>query len=405
MNLNSNIWALPTAARLLADIRKDLSVGVSLCIVMTDRDGPVEFQRALKYSLETDECLTTFSLDLSSLTDATIASIQAAVLGESRRSSLDEFIRNEAPDVILVKGLEDISAPMRGDVLAFIRCWVERCHTNGDVKSLCLIVPGDHTDEIQDLRSSTRSSRINIRCLVGVPSALDVQLLSRAHLLEDLPYAEARWREQIISSLCGNDLELADLLGQSKLDTYDSIYSALEEYATLNSWNRAEIEKKLQKWVPLASGLSPEVLGQTENIKLLWMKITVYTLEHGEEIHPAILTLLQREDDIKHRIWRAQATLALPVIDELRIKIYSLLADRLTNTWGHHDIPEIGEIKYSLERLSMHSWERKQYYEVVRHAREVRNKLAHMDVISLYDYTCIWDSWQRIRRSGKTLAG
>lgn len=97
--------------------------------------------------------------------------------------------------------------------------------------------------------------------------------------------------------------------------------------------------------MPLANGTKIEVPLHSENIRLLWAQTTVYTPEYGEEIHPAGLVLLGKNNEIKSWVWRAQTNLVFPIIDELRIKIYSLLKDKYSpNTWDHQDVPEIGQI-------------------------------------------------------------
>ena len=397
MSQNINIWALPTALKMLKDIKRELSEGVSLCIVATSPDSILEFQRALSYELEIREGLTICQIQLTELETVTLAGFQRSIIGESQSVSLDQFIKDEAPDAILIQGFEKITPSKQKEAISFMRRWADVCHTSGDTKSLCLIVPGDLADKINEIRSGTTSSRIKIRCLAGVPSALEIQLTSRASLDTDFSNAESYWNEILVSSLSGSDMDLAYLLGKSNLCTLEDIIRTLREYAELNSWERSKFEKELRGWMPLVNGAKIEVPLHSENIRLLWMQITVYTPEYGEEIHPAGLVLLGKDNEIKRRVWRAQTTLVFPVIDEMRIKIYSLLKDRILNTWEHQDIPEIGQIKYSLEQLPSDSLERKQYYEIIRHVRDVRNKLAHMDVISLHEYKTLWKFWQKIR--------
>lgn len=397
MSQNINIWALPTALKMLKDIKKELSEGVSLCIVATGPDSILEFQKALSYELEILDGLTIFQIHLADLETVTLAGFQKSIVGEPQSVSLDQFIKDEAPDVILIQGFEKVPLPMQQAAISFMRRWADICHTSGDTKSLCLIVPGDLADKIHEIRSGTTSSRIKIRCLAGIPSALEIRLTSRASLDTDFSNAESYWNEIIVSSLSGNDMDLAYLLGKSNLSTLDAIIRALREFAELNSWERSKFEKGLRDWMPLANGTKIEVSLHSENIRLLWTQTTVYTPEYGEEIHPAGLVLLGKNNEIKSRVWRAQTNLVFPIIDELRIKIYSLLKDKIPNTWDHQDVPEIGQIKYSLEQLPSDSPERRQYYEIIRHVRDVRNKLAHMEVISLHEYETLWKFWQKIR--------
>ncbi len=399
MSRNINIWSLPAAVQTLNEIRRELSEGISLCIVATTPGSIFDFQNALQHDLEMEDCLITCSLYLPELESVTLAGIQKAIVGSEYQSvSLDQFIRSEAPDVILVQGFDEVAPSFQKETISLIRRWADHCHAGGDKKSLCLVIPGNLADKIYEIRSQTTSSRLKIRYLAGIPSALEIQLISRAQSGGEFASVESHWRELLVSSLSGNDLDIAYLLGQSKLNDLDDINHVLKEYAGLNLWERSAFEKELKKWIPLASGIKPDIPQHTENMKLLWKQTTVYTPEYGEEIHPAGLALLEKYDEIKHRVWRAQTTLVLPIIDELRIKIYALLKNKLPNTWNHLDIPEIGQIKYSLEQLPVDDSSRQQFYDTVRHARDIRNKLAHTEVIALHEYVILWNSWQKIRQ-------
>lgn len=400
MRQDIDIWRLPAAEQILGDIRKELSQGISLCIVVAASGDIVEFEKALSNDLQIRDSLFVCSIRLPDLETVNSAGLQKAITGtEYETSSLEQFIQSETtPDVILIQGFDEITDLLQKDTRFLIRRWVDHCHATSDQKSLCLIVSGNLADKIHEIRSSTTSSRLRIRCLVGIPSALEMQLITRAQSGGEFMSAEAHWREVLVSSLSGNDLEMSYRLGQSKLNTLDDINQILKEYAEFNSWERSTFEKELSEWKPLASGIKPEISLHIDNMKLIQNQITVYTPEYGEEIHPAGLALLEKYDEIKHRVWRAQTTLVLPIIDELRIKIYTLLKNKLPNTWDHQEIPEIGQIKYSLELLPMDDSARKQFYDTVRHARDIRNKLAHTEVITLYEYIILWNSWQKIRQ-------
>lgn len=403
MSQSTNIWGLPAAEQVLSEIRKELSQGISLCIVVAASGDIVEFEKALINGLQVRDGLFVCSLRLPDLETVNSAGLQKAITGaEYETLNLEQFIQSETtPDVILIQGFDEITNLLQKDTMFLIRRWVDHCHATSDQKSLCLIVSGNLADKIHEIRSSTTSSRLKIRCLVGIPSALEMQLISRAQSGGEFMSAEAHWREVLVSSLSGNDLEMAYLLGQSRLNTIDDINQILKEYAELNSWERSTFEKELDEWKPLVSGIKPEIPLHIENMKLIQNQITIYTPEYGEEIHPAGLALLKRYDDIKLRVRRSQTNLVLPIIDELRIKIFSMLKNKLNKTWDHKDIPEIGELKYSLDQLPVDSSARKQFYETVRQAREIRNKLAHMEVISLHEYVFLWNSWQKIRQMNK----
>jgi hypothetical protein len=398
MNQSINIWTLPTAIQILSNLREELSQGVSLCIVVATPTDLLEFENVLRDALLIQDCLMVCSLDLRDFESINLASLQKAITGEkSEAVSFEQFIQSETtPNVIFLKGFDEISAQIQKDTITFIRRWADSCHAISEKKSLCLIVSGSLADKINDLRKST--TMLKLIYLAGIPSALEMQLICRAYSGGEFTSPEAHWREFLVSSLAGSDMDMAYLLLQSNLDTIDDINCVLREYAELNSWKRSTFVKDLKTWVPLAGGMKPEIPQNVENMKLLRKQTTVYTPEYGEEIHPAGLALLERYDEIKHRVWRSQTNLVFPIIDELRIRIFSLLRNKLVITWEHEEIPEIGELKYSLDQLPAYSFERKRYYDIIRHARDIRNKLAHTEVITLREYSILWNSLQKIRQ-------
>ncbi len=105
-----------------------------------------------------------------------------------------------------------------------------------------------------------------------------------------------------------------------------------------------------------------------------------------------------KQNEIKHRIWRSQTNLVMPIIDELRIKIFAMTKNQLGKYWNHEEIPEVGELKFCFDRLPADSPHRRNYFEIIRQARDVRNKLAHMDIITFREYEFLWKSWQKIRQ-------
>ncbi len=62
------------------------------------------------------------------------------------------------------------------------------------------------------------------------------------------------------------------------------------------------------------------------------------------------------------------------------------------------DYPEIGDIKFLLDQLPDSAWEKQQFYTIVCRARQARNKLAHLEIITLRDYLDLWNSWQKVRQ-------
>lgn len=391
-----DLWALPGAVQTLKDIGGDLAQGISLCLIAAIPESLGDFRRALDRDLQVEQGLIIHRLCLPELENVDLTGFLKAVRPEAEQFQIQEFMQPGSPDVLLLDGFEDLQSMGQDQVLLFLRMWADHCHTHGGTHSLCLTIPACAAGTIHDPHLGTTSSRIKLRSLVGFPSALETRLLLRAASDGAGNLADFLWHEQIIASLAGSDLELAGLLSNRTLNDLSGIRCALADYAQMRSWTRAEFGKELKGWTAIPRGSLPQIPRHTRNLQLLWKQFTLYTFEYGEEVHPAGLYLLGRVDELKHRVWRAQMTLALPLIDELRIRIYDLAHENLAVTWENHDIPEIGELKYSLEQRPPLSPERRQFYERVCRARDARNNLAHMETIPLSEFAYLWEALQNL---------
>ena len=127
-------------------------------------------------------------------------------------------------------------------------------------------------------------------------------------------------------------LDLAFVLWENQFETFDEVYKILKSYGEMKSWTKETLQAKLRDWKPLAPGVQPSVEKNEKNMELLGEQITLYTPEYGEEISSAGLAILENDQEILHRIWRAQAELVLPLIDDTRIKVSRILEKRLQKT-------------------------------------------------------------------------
>ena len=69
-----------------------------------------------------------------------------------------------------------------------------------------------------------------------------------------------------------------------------------------------------------------------------------WSMEHGIEVHPSALACLGLTSDLSHRLWRGQARLLLPLLDELRLTICRRLTDRLGDGWAVRWAEEVASI-------------------------------------------------------------
>src|SRR5688572_16936169 len=104
MNPNTDIWRLPTALQMLADIRDDLSQGVSLCLIDTQANHDFIFQKYLLHQLENLDGLNVACLDLTELKKINLKTLF------SMTGKMDDFSNNGQiiasdimPDVLLLQ--------------------------------------------------------------------------------------------------------------------------------------------------------------------------------------------------------------------------------------------------------------------------------------------------------------
>lgn len=127
-----------------------------------------------------------------------------------------------------------------------------------------------------------------------------------------------------------------------------------------------------------------------------------WTPEYGLEFHSAVLAMLDRMEVVEHRVWRSQAQLVLPQIDELRLALCLHLTHLYGSDWPHRWIKprhreellgvkstpyacQWGHLEYLLSNCSALQSDVR-WLSLVQCARTVRNELSHYRSISLDEY-------------------
>lgn len=233
----------------------------------------------------------------------------------------------------------------------------------------------------------------------GFPSALEMRLACRIANEEDGGGFEmGRWREHVLPGLVGSDVQLAleiwsevdkdieHIIG-SLMDFWDNV----EDPAAISPVDaQLEVVKNFQGAFAIGQELPKDFWEP-------WAKGgLVYTPEYGLEVHPALLAHSDHRVEVEKRLWRGQAELLLPILNEIRLRICTELTDTYGSDWpfkwrepaSAYDLEqvkitplatELGHINYlfatagqghPLNVLSHLS-------DLVLHARNVRNQVAH----------------------------
>ncbi|MBC7227473.1 MAG: hypothetical protein H5T61_09580 [Thermoflexales bacterium] len=259
-------------------------------------------------------------------------------------------------------------------------------------RKLCVVVPADSLP-----RMPQPDITVAVQRWWGIPSALETRLACRLASQEEGPVS--LWREHLIPSLAGNDLALGEYLWDIVMGPEDEILAGLAQYGMERGWQKADAEEAYRVWSPLPPGRREIQLPR--QVFSLWARgWIVYTPEYGGEIHSALVALLdeQNNQEIAHRLWRAQTPLLLPVVDSVRLNICEQLTQMYGRTWttwvdGWDDAsyPELGVIESALRKGNMRESEKHRWLKVVQLTRLIRNKLAHYTPISFQEFIEFWE--------------
>jgi len=249
------------------------------------------------------------------------------------------------------------------------------------------------------------ASHLQLHWWVGIPSATELLLTCRDER-EYTHAARQSWREHVLSSLAGNDPLLADALWEIVFESDEAIGRALRGYAARRGWNSAQLTKHGANEIvpsPLA-GRNREPPRQRE----LWaMGAVVQTEEFGLELHSAALAALERDAEWVHRLWRGQAALVLPVLEDLRLRVCQRLSDVWGTNWPFRwerpqSEEEYKEVKDDplaaswgflahLHRVALNLSRDAAMGALVNRARYIRNELSHNRPIRFPDYRVLHD--------------
>ena len=250
----------------------------------------------------------------------------------------------------------------------------------------------------------------------GFPSALEVRLSCRIAALQAGDTVEiGKWREFVLPSLVSSDIQLAERIWGDVSGEQSTIIDRLVEY-----WQNLgipDLTTGIDDLLDLTTRGRGAVfaVGQEVPTKLRssWASgQLVYTPEYGLEIHPAFLAYTNRTADVQKMIWRGQAELLLPILNEIRLGICTLLTDKYGSDWpykwglpsSHHELEQVqisplaAELGY-LSHLFDSAVEKqlpvvteKDLASLVRRARELRNFIAHNRSVDFTDFESLGEA-------------
>ena len=295
----------------------------------------------------------------------------------------------------------------------FIQGWAEEYQaqrTSGNYSIPALYVMG----KLRDFEFSLPAAApgLSFHWWWGFPSTLEMRLACRLASAQygdcDLPTAQ--WREYVIPGLVGSDVQLAEHMWSRVLDGTDQVISGLVEY-----WESSEqlnLDCSFDEILhSVAEVRGSNSLGQEppEGLRSLWASGgLVYTPEYGLEVHPALLAHGCRRAAVEHMLWRGQAELILPLVNEIRLRVCQDFSTTYGSDWPVRWVPpidkqeaeearnsplgtELRHINYLLQSLGIRNWrhdlyEKRSLGSLVLMARNLRNEIAHNNPVSLWDF-------------------
>lgn len=407
----------PSVDRLIALLGATLSQGRSVLVLLPDFVDSEILWQELNQQLWSQN-LMWHSIPLAAhddaLTPAEILSQTLEVKWQPSRTprTVANLLRQaDLPAVIHLAGLHNLPAPRRCAWLEFVRQWGVASHGAADQglqpSALCLLV------HARDVLGTVPAAQLYLEVFWwwGFPSALEMQLYCRSREDPGEHQTAALWREHVLPSLAGNDMAMIDALWDVILADEQAIVRQLQIEAANRGWTiKACTASAIQHNSVFNYSIIVHPLPPTE-IASLWSQGVVYaSQEYGLELHSAALALLEQRETLRHRLWRGQAQLILPRIDQVRLALCSILTRRYGRDWplrweqpkSEQDIRAIqetpfacqwGHLFYLLMYVSELRAER-HLLDVVRRARDLRNCLAHYRPVTYTQFEGLWRNLQ-----------
>ena len=257
-----------------------------------------------------------------------------------------------------------------------------------------------------DFHPPAEEEGLSVHWWWGFPSSLEMRLACRIGDREsNRSEPSVRWLEQVLPSLAGNDIKLAEYLWEGIFGSTEEIIRRLEEYARIEGLSTSSVSGVHGLDAAVQSARPPSSMWEQ------WSKgQIVSTPENGTEHHPGLLASCGQHRDIERRLWRGQAELLLPILNEIRIRI----CDKLTDTFGEDwpinpsrplsdyeleavgDNPrgaEFGHIEYLLKYIPKFRG-KTELLPLVSQSRHLRNEIAHFRPVTFAEFENLWQENQ-----------
>ena len=410
MDIEGTLHSLPSMRSFLDRVANGARGRVTLALI----PDIVSREMVRRLILNRLDALNLDTRELSSPGTGRPATAVAEALNVSWQSpsaprSVANLMRCEGmPSVVYAHRVPSDNAEQRAEWREFIEDWADE---NGKLADegrpgpgLCIVA------KLRDFDFSPPKPQAGLSTIWwwGMSSELETRLACRVADLEyDDGHALGVWREHVIPSLAAGDPQLAERLWERASEPLNAVISVLSEYADETGLN--DCEDNIMDAIRLI-GEDARDCGAGEeppaSLRNLWASGGLALIqERGAEIHPALLARRGRRVDIANMLWRGQAEMLLPTLNEIRMKICLDFArtfgENWASRWWDNPLPEgrnhLGaELGYicSLFRFVGRGTghplnEKRHMYPLATRARDLRNKIAHNQPVSFAHFSAL----------------
>ena len=140
----------------------------------------------------------------------------------------------------------------------------------------------------------------------------------------------------MLPSLASSDVQLAERIWSDVVEDKCRIIRGLVDY--WESLDGTVPVSELGTFMDLVKGETGTTysIGQEIPKQLLSILASgrlVYTPEYGLEVHPSLLSYTGHRVEVQKMVWRGQAELLLPSVNEIRLKICDALTTKYGSDW------------------------------------------------------------------------
>ena len=312
---------------------------------------------------------------------------------------------NILPEVLFIDGFNNSCEDTRLAWLRFIVRWAELCKAKNSSSftdltippAICLLTNG----KFVPYPLPRTDLFLNIHVWWSIPTVLELRLLCRL-ASDPITGLSSYWMESIIPELSGSNLRLADFLWNRKTDTHMDLVTSLNCYAEEQDWDLSEIKEISRQEFGRQRTYSQDFWWSSLDLYQAWAHELVYwTPEYGIEISSAVLAVLDRREDLDHRIWRGQVGSLLPELDKTRLILCELLNRSYGCDWPYkwyepeteRELKDVknspfscqwGHLTFLLHRRELYG--KRDFKQLAHYSSNIRNKLAHYKPIEFAEY-------------------